>query len=122
MPDEADKLSQKYAQMSDLELFEIAAKREKLSAPEDEVLFQEMRKRHLNWEQSPEPYIEREAGEVSGPLVIVRRFSMLSDAVVAKSILDSAQNRVHSCRRKDSGHGLSKSHGRGETLSAAGGF
>jgi hypothetical protein len=86
-----ERLARDYAKLSDLELLEIAAKEEKLDEVEKEILTQELAKRELSAEVQPEADVRSEPGHTSGPLVVVKRFTTLSAASLAKSVLDSAE-------------------------------
>jgi len=85
-----DKTAQALAHMSDLELLEIAAREEKLDEEEKAGLARELRKRGFYSEAIAEENPEGESKRISGPLVMVKRFSTLAAASLAKSVLDSA--------------------------------
>lgn len=86
-----ENLTREYERMSDLELLEIAVKEEKLADLEREILARELAKRGLISEAQDEAGAEEQAPQVSGPLVVVKRFTTLAAASLAKSILDSAK-------------------------------
>ncbi len=88
---ERERLARTYAEMSDLEVLEIAVKEETLSGTEKEVLEKELMKRGLNTQVMPETVAEAGTKQTSGPLVVVKRFTTLAAASLAKSVLDSAK-------------------------------
>jgi hypothetical protein len=88
---ERARLARVYAEMSDEALQEISAEPQSLTALAGEVLAQELRKRGLSTESLSESSAEAVLPRISGPLVVVKHFSALATAIVAKSVLDSAE-------------------------------
>ena len=98
MEDERVRLERIYSEMSDLELAELAQEAASLTDVARNILESELVERGMEplgsekrAEITSEQPEEEEEARVSGPLVMVRRFRDLPDAVVAKSILDSAE-------------------------------
>ncbi len=87
---ERERLSRQYAEFSDTALAELAADAGSLTDAARDALRSELTKRSLPvvlaWPAN-EPIQQR---QISGPLVMVKRFRDMPEAQVAESILDSA--------------------------------
>ncbi len=88
---ERARLARVYSQMSVGALQEIASEPKALTTLAKQILTQEMTKRGLSTEMLTESNAEVVPPQVSGPLIVVKHFSAMAAAIVAKSVLDSAE-------------------------------
>lgn len=79
-------LEKKYAEMSDLELHELAVSYDSLTEPAQITLRRELARRNLDLPESE----SHTAPATSRTLVTVRRYRDLSEAIVVRSFLESA--------------------------------
>ena len=88
---ERDRLARQYAEFSDVALAELAADAGSLTDAARDALRSELTKRSLPVDlakpDNAQPIQQR---QISGPLVMVKRFRDLPEAQIAESILDSA--------------------------------
>lgn len=95
------RLASVYSKMNDEELAQILTDEESLTDVAKSALRAELASRGIEHNESAAPAgvefspqersVEVDAPQYSGPLVMVKRFRDLPEAVVAKSILDSAE-------------------------------
>ena len=89
---ERQRLAGIYAEMSDAALLELAAQPASLTEIAKSVLLSEMSARSLEVPVSfsEHPPAQEPPAQISGPLVMVKRFRDMPEAEVAASLLDSA--------------------------------
>jgi hypothetical protein len=87
---ELERLARVYAELSDEGLEELARQRNTLTDTARQALEAEMSVRGIQVEVLA-PSQPKEVKEHSGPLVMLKRYPYLPDALIAKSILDSAR-------------------------------